>query len=116
MERKQLQERQQAKVQEKYSISRVVGGRPPREGLASGQSCILQCIILKVSLFRPRQGSRRKTSVYIRLIYEANLAVILCAYKCKKFGGNLLLRWIPGVFITPGTYHFSFFAKNENIV
>ena len=29
-------------------------------------------------------------------------------YKCKKIGANLLLRWIPGVFITPGTYHFHF--------
>ena len=28
-------------------------------------------------------------------------------YKCKKIGANLLLRWIPGVFITSGTYHFS---------
>ena len=26
--------------------------------------------------------------------------------KVKKSNTNLLLRWIPGVFITPGTYHF----------
>ena len=92
---KEATARQQAKVQEKYSISQVVGGRPPREGLASGQSCILQCIILKVSLVRPRQGCRLKTSVYIRLIYKANLAVILCAYKCKKFGANLCFAGYP---------------------
>ena len=27
-------------------------------------------------------------------------------YKCKEIGANLLLRRIPGVFITLGTYHF----------
>ena len=36
---------------------------------------------------------------------------ILSIYKSKKLIANLLLRWIPGVFITPGTYHF---IKNSN--
>ena len=36
---------------------------------------------------------------------SANRKTDLAVTNCVS-GANVLLRWIPGVFITPGTYHF----------
>ena len=67
--------------------------------------CKLRCLILE-----PRLNFGLKTSLYVRLNYIEDWFVCDVAgiHKCKNFVAYLLLRWIPGVFINPGTYHFYF--------
>ena len=44
---------------------------------------------------------------------SANRKTDLAVTNCVS-GANVLLRWIPGVFITPGTYHINIMTfKNQ---
>ena len=62
-----------------------------------------QHILPKDDVFWAKKQSLGKISLWDRFG-----SVVVGVHKCKKFCTNLLLRWIPGVFTTPGTYHFIF--------